>query len=54
MDENVLTLVSEEVPELVPELSPVVPEEPKNERVPVTLITGFLGSGKVRLLAKQQ
>lgn len=48
MEENVPDLVSSEVADLVPELASVVTEETNKARVPVTLITGFLGSGKVR------
>lgn len=48
MEENVPDLVASEVADLVPELASVATEEANKARVPVTLITGFLGSGKVR------
>lgn len=47
MDEGIPELVTSEVADLAPELAPMAIEEPNKARVPVTLITGFLGSGKV-------
>ena len=47
MDDEIPMLVSQEDSDLVPELAPLTLTRQNLSRVPITLITGFLGSGKV-------
>lgn len=51
MDEDIPTLVDQDSDELVASMAPLTlgdnKEPEKLPRVPVTVITGFLGSGKV-------
>lgn len=48
MEDEVPDLVTQEGGDLAPELTPVEVITESTPRVPVTIITGFLGSGKVR------
>jgi hypothetical protein len=47
MDDEVPSLVSQDLDDLAPELAPIDITVEHKSKVPITVITGFLGSGKV-------